>query len=266
MSDSVFFPLGTQAPFQVHGQVAFVTGAAGGVGQGIVRVIVAAGARVVVFDRDEAGAHAVARSAAGGGAKVAAIGGDVTSRDDVHAAMARTVSLFGRLDILVNNAAIVNRVEGIDTILGQDVATWEQVMQVNLFGAFLCTKEALPAMIERRYGRVVNISARLATMGTPGLGAAYGASKAGLEYLTKATAIQGAPHGITCNTVAPYAVDAGMALTAPVSRDSVIENIPIGRYCTADEVGYAALFLASRESGFITGQTLHVNGGTMMVG
>ena len=254
----------TGTPFQVHGQVALVTGAAGGVGQGIARVLAAAGARVVILDRDEPGARAFA--AAAGGAKVTAIGGDVTSREDVHAAITRTLSLCGRLDILVNNAAIVNRVDGIDTILGQDVATWEQVMQTNLFGAFLCTKEALPAMIEQRYGRVVNISARLATMGAPSLGAAYGASKAGLEYLTKATAIQGAPHGITCNSVAPYAVDAGMALTAPVSKDSVIERIPVGRYCTADEVGYATLFLASRESGFITGQTLHVNGGTMMVG
>jgi NAD(P)-dependent dehydrogenase (short-subunit alcohol dehydrogenase family) len=139
-------------------------------------------------------------------------------------------------------------------------------MQVNLFGAFLCTQEGLPTMIEQRYGRVVNISARLASMGAPNLGVAYGASKAGLEYLTKATAIQGAPYGITCNSVAPYAVDAGMALTAPVSKDSVIETIPVGRYCTAEEVGYATLFLASRESGFITGQTLHVNGGTMMAG
>lgn len=102
-------------PFQVHGQVAFVTGAAGGVGQGIVRVLAAAGARVVVFDKDEARAHAVTVFAAEHGARTVAIAGDVTSREDVRAAMARTVSLFGRLDILVNNAAIVNRVDGIDT-------------------------------------------------------------------------------------------------------------------------------------------------------
>jgi len=253
-------------PFQIQGQVAIVTGAAGGVGQGIARVLAAACARVVVFDKDEAGARGFAASASAGGATLTAIGGDVTSENDVRAVVAGTLTQFGRLDILVNNAAIVNRVEGIDTILGQDLVTWEQVMQVNLFGAFLCTKEALPAMIAQRYGRIINISARLARMGAPSLGAAYGASKAGLEFLTKATAIQGAPHGITCNAVAPYAVDAGMALTAPVSKDSVIETIPVGRYCTADEVGYATLFLASRESGFITGQTLHVNGGTLMTG
>jgi NAD(P)-dependent dehydrogenase (short-subunit alcohol dehydrogenase family) len=253
-------------PFQVHGQVAFVTGAAGGVGQGIARVLAAAGARVLVFDKDERGARVFAESASANGATLIAIGGDVTSERDVRAAVAETLTRFGRVDILVNNAAIVNRVEGIDTILGQDVKTWDEVMRVNLFGAFLCTKEALPQMIAQRYGRVVNISARLARMGAPSLGAAYGASKAGLEFLTKATAIQGAPHGVTCNGVAPYAVDAGMALTAPVSKDSVIDTIPVGRYCTAEEVGYATLFLASRESGFITGQTLHVNGGTLMTG
>ena len=99
-----------------------------------------------------------------------------------------------------------------------------------LFGAFLCTKEALPAIVEQRYGRIINVQARLATMGAPSL---LGRRVGGVEGrarvpLTKATAIQGAPHGITCNSVAPYAVNAGMALTAPVSKDSVVERSPSG--------------------------------------
>ncbi|MGQ0569114.1 MAG: SDR family NAD(P)-dependent oxidoreductase [Armatimonadota bacterium] len=253
-------------PFRLSGQVAFVTGAAGGVGQGIVRVLGAAGARVVVFDNDERAALDVAASASKNGVEAVAMIGDVTSLEDIRAAVARTRRMFGGLEILVNNAAIVHRVEGADTILGQDVESWNDVMTVNLFGAFLCTKEVLSSMIERRYGRIVNISSRLTKTGGYGLGVAYGASKAGLDYLTRATAVQGASHGVTCNGVSPYAVDAGMALTAPDSRESVIERIPVGRYCTADEVGYAVLFLASPETGFITGQTLHVNGGTLMVG
>jgi 3-oxoacyl-[acyl-carrier protein] reductase len=178
MSETPFAHPEPQTPFLLSGQVAFVTGAAGGVGEGIVRVLAAAGARVVVFDKDERQAHAVATSATEGGLHVVAMTGDVTSPGDVRAAMAQTLSQFGRLEILVNNAAIVYRVDGVDTVLGQDLASWADVMNVNLFGAFLCTREALPPMIERRYGRIVNISSRLTKTGGYGLGAAYGASKA----------------------------------------------------------------------------------------
>jgi 3-oxoacyl-[acyl-carrier protein] reductase len=121
-------------------------------------------------------------------------------------------------------------------------------------------------MITRQYGRIVNISSRLTRTGGYSLGAAYGASKAGLDYLTKATAVQGAQYGVTCNGVSPYAVDAGMALTAPVDRESVIQGIPVRRYCSPEEIGHAVLYFASPAAGFVTGQTLHINGGTLMVG
>jgi len=239
-------------------QVALVTGASRGIGRAVARHLAAAGAHVVVnFVRDTAAADETVHQirAAGGSAEPAQF--DVADGEAVAASVAGLLDRLGRCDILVNNAGIT-----VDTLLLRlKEADWERVMAVNLRGTFNCTKVVARAMMRARYGRIVNMTSVTGEMGNAGQ-AAYAASKAGIIGFTKSMARELASRDITVNAVAPGFIDTEMVAGLPdTTRSGYLMLIPVGRLGTAEEVADAVGFLARRESGYITGHVLNVNGG-----
>ncbi|HPT27110.1 MAG TPA: SDR family oxidoreductase [Bryobacteraceae bacterium] len=247
-------------------KVALVTGAAMGIGEGIARRFVDAGARVAMFDIDgEALTLAAARMRAP--EPVLTIAGDVSRDEDARRAVSRTVDAFGRLDILVNNAGI--DLSGPVTEFCPD--EWDRLLAVNLKGAYLFARHAIPHM-QGRGGAVVNISsvhALVSFAGSP----AYDAAKAGLLGLTRTLAIDHGPDGIRANAICPGYVDTPMTrkwLDSLPNKEAVLRQVesyhPVGRIGTAADIAEAALFLASDSSTFITGATLVVDGGLTICG
>ena len=170
-----------------------------------------------------------------------------------------TVETFGRLDILINNAAIYARTLIVDT----DIEEWRRIMDINMTGVFLGTKHAVPAMRESGGGSIINISSTAGLVGSA-RGSAYGTSKGGVRLFTKYTAIQHAPDGIRANSIHPGPVDTEMIsdnLSTPEGRAESLARIPLGRIGTVMDVAYGALFLASEESSFVTGSELVIDGG-----
>src|SRR5262245_14096405 len=242
------------------GRVALVTGAGSGIGEATARRFAAEGAVVVVNDVDGDRARAVATAIGKDGGKAAAVGADVTRRDDVERLVAGIVAEHGRLDVLINNAGI-NR-DAMSHKMTEE--QWDQVLTVNLKGTFLCAQAALPRMRERGWGRVVNTSS-IGSLGNIGQ-ANYSASKAGVIGLTKTLALEYAKYGVTVNCVAPGAVMTPMLAGVPDQiREKITAGIPVGRIAEPREIAAVHAFLASDEAAFITGQVIFVDGG-MSVG
>jgi NAD(P)-dependent dehydrogenase (short-subunit alcohol dehydrogenase family) len=250
------------------GRVALITGAARGLGLAAAERFLAGGARVVVnVRRPEQAAAAAARlggsGESGGGERVLVLPGDVASSATVRALVAQALDRFGRLDVLVNNAAAAfsTRFEQI----GED--EWRRAVDVNLTAAFLCIQAALPAMKANRYGRVVNLSSTagksVSTLG----GAHYTASKAGLLGLTRAAAKELGPHGITVNAVCPGLIDTELTREHATPEQLAVHarSFPVPRLGTAAEVAELISFLASERAGYITGAAIDINGGDLMV-
>ena len=237
-------------------QVAVVTGGARGIGRGIGSVLSAEGATVVIVDLDaELGKTAAAEL---GGLAVSA---DVTDRGSVEAMAARVVGDLGRIDILCANAGAYP-----SAILEElDEETWNGVMDLNVGGAVRSVRACLPAMRARGYGRIVLTSSITGPItGQPGF-AHYGASKAAMLGFMRSAAVELARSGITINAVMPGNVSTpGFADTSDEHRDRMLMAIPMGRYAEPEEVGWAVRFLASPEAGYITGQTLVVDGGQVL--
>jgi len=237
-------------------QVAVVTGGARGIGRGIGSVLSAEGATVVIVDLDaELGKTAAAEL---GGLAVSA---DVTDRGSVEAMAARVVGELGRIDILCANAGAYP-----SAILEElDEETWNGVMDLNVGGAVRSVRACLPAMRARGYGRIVLTSSITGPItGQPGF-AHYGASKAAMLGFMRSAAVELARSGITINAVMPGNVSTpGFADTSDEHRDRMLMAIPMGRYAEPEEVGWAVRFLASPEAGYITGQTLVVDGGQVL--
>lgn len=236
-------------------RVAIVTGGARGIGRAMGETFASEGARVVLADVD-ALVIETARELNGRG-----IVADVAEENAARALIEATIQAFGRVDILVNNAGICPRTpfEEISR------AEWDRVLAVNLTGAFLCVQAVLPHMQRARYGRILNISSVAGKMGGVTVGAHYAASKAGLLGLTKSLARLYAPFGITVNAIAPVTTETEM--TRDWSREvmeKMKQSIPLGRLAQANDIAAAALFLASEEASFITGEVLDVNGGFLM--
>ncbi len=243
-------------------RVAVVTGAQQGIGAAIARAYGREGAGVVVNYLDDAeAAEAIVAEIRGAGGRAAAVPGDVARAGDV-AAMIAAAEPFGGVDLLVNNAGIFPRVEFLD----MTEAAWDQVLDVNLKGAFLCARAAAGAMVARGApGAILNIASVIVRSGAAE-GVHYGASKAGLVGLTRSMARALAPHRIRVNAIAPGLTDTaqpryGMTET---EIDAAAAALPLGRITRAEEIADAAVFLASEESRQITGQTLHVNGGQIL--
>jgi 3-oxoacyl-[acyl-carrier protein] reductase len=238
--------------------VAMVTGGARGIGIGIAKRLLEAGHDVALLDLDTSAlAVAVAelRQRCGSDRVTAAVA-NVTKRDEVERAVAEVTAKFGRIDVLVNNAGIVRD----RRFLKIEEDDWDAVVDTNLKSQFLTCKAVLPGMLDRSYGRIVNISSR-AWLGGAGQ-ANYSAAKGGVVSLTRSLAIEFAAQGITVNAVAPGIVDTPMFRGfKPEVQERLKKSVPAQRIGTAEDVAQAVLFFAARESSYITGQLLYVCGG-----
>lgn len=242
----------------LNDRTALVTGASKGIGQVVALRLGKAGARVAVnYNTDAAGAERVVTEINSGGGKAFAIGADVSIEDQVDLMMERVVQELGKLEILVNNAGITRD----KLLLRMTPEDWDEVINVNLRSAFLCTKSAVTHMVRQRYGRIVNMSSVVGVSGNPGQ-ANYAASKAGLIGLTKAAARELASRNITVNAVAPGYITTTMVeqLSEDVQK-RILDRIPMGRFGTSQDVAEAVAFLCSEEAGYITGQVLGIDGG-----
>ena len=244
----------------LNGQVAVVTGASRGIGRAIALKLAEAGASVVVTATTQQGAEKTAAEIAAAGGKALAVKVDVSVAAEVEGLFKEAVEAFGKLDILVNNAGITK--DGL--LLRMKEADWDAVLDVNLKGSFNCTREAAKVMSKARYGRIVNVSSVVGEMGNPGQ-ANYCASKAGMIGLTKSVAKELARRNVTVNAVTPGFIETDMTNElSEKAKESLQEQIPMGRLGSADDIAGAVLFLVSDAAGYITGHVLSVNGGMYM--
>jgi 3-oxoacyl-[acyl-carrier protein] reductase len=245
---------------KLEGRVAFVTGAAQGIGRAIALALAEDGADLVLGDLNLEKLAATAREVEGLGRKALALHLDVSSSDSVQAAVAKTLETWGKIDILVNNAGITKD----NLVLRMKPQDWDAVLGVNLNGAFHCIRTVLPGMVKQRYGRIVNIASVVAQSGNPGQ-ANYIASKAGVIGLTKAVASEVGSRNITVNAVAPGFIATAMTEKLPEAvRERMLTLIPVGRMGTDRDVAGGVRFLVSEEAGYITGHVLNINGGMYM--
>jgi 3-oxoacyl-[acyl-carrier protein] reductase len=243
-------------------QVVIVTGAARVMGAAIATRFATEGASVVIADLDGAGAEAMARRLTPAGGSALAVAANITEAADRERLVETTIRAFGRIDVLVNNAGVMQR------MALQDVTydVWHRTMQVNLDAAFFCSQAVLSVMRERGKGRIVNISSMSARTGGQASPPHYATSKAGLVGMTKALARTVGEWGVTVNAVTPGIIDTEMIADWPPEwRDRWLAEIPLHRFGTADDVAAAVAFLASDDASYITGTTLDVNGGYFMI-
>jgi 3-oxoacyl-[acyl-carrier protein] reductase len=243
--------------FSLKDKVALVTGASQGIGRDAALALAEAGARVAVAARNEEKLTVLVAEIEAAGGVALAVKMDVADGDQVKAGFKQVLEKFGRLDILVNNAAITR--DGLAMRMKLD--DWEAVLQTNLTGAHLCIQQALATMMRARAGRIINISSVVAQSGNAGQ-ANYVAAKAGLIGLTKAIAIEIASRNVTVNAVAPGFIQTPMTDVLPDKvKEELKTRIPLGRMGSPREIASAIVFLASDEAGYITGHVLNVNGG-----
>jgi len=241
-------------------RTAFVTGASRGIGRACAIALARDGVRVVVGARDLRKLEETADAIRHVGAEAFVTELDMSSSESIERAISKAAEEFGRIDILVNNAAITRDV----LALRMKKEDWDAVLNVNLTGAFLASKHVLHGMMRERWGRIVNISSVVAEAGNPGQ-ANYVASKAGLIGLTKSLAQEMASRNITVNAVAPGFIDTDMTAGLPAElKENMLGHIPLKRFGKAEDVAAAVRFLASEEAGYITGHVLDVNGGMYM--
>ena len=242
------------------GRVALVTGASRGLGRAAAARLVERGASVAINVRDRARAEAIAAEL---GDRAFAVPGDITGAGVPDALVSQVVARFGRLDILVNNAA-----HALGTRLEQLTAEeWRQAMEVNMTAPFLLTKAAIPTMKSQRYGRIINISSTAGRMVSTLGGAHYTASKTGLLGFTRAAAKELGRFGITVNAVCPGMIDTELTreTATPERLTALAERYPVPRLGTAEEVADLICFAASEAAGYITGASLDINGGDLMM-
>jgi 3-oxoacyl-[acyl-carrier protein] reductase len=246
---------------RLNAKTAVITGSSRGIGKGIAKVFAAEGARLLIVGRDPPSGEAVVEEIRRGGGEADFYRADVSRWSDVEALTQKAVDRFGRLDILISNAGIFpsSRIEVMTE------ADWDQVQAVNLKGTFFAVKAAFIRMKAQHYGRIVLTSSITGPItGFPGW-AHYGATKAGMLGFLRTAALEFAPHGVTINAVLPGNIRTeGLADLGADYLRRMEQAIPVGKLGEPQDVGYAALFLASDEAGFITGQSLIVDGGQVL--
>jgi 3-oxoacyl-[acyl-carrier protein] reductase len=246
--------------FSLKDRVALVTGASQGIGRAIALALSCAGARVVIAARSAEKLEKLAEEIGTAQGGVLAVQMDVSNPQEVKAGFHQSIERFGRLDILVNNAAITR--DGLAVRMKAE--DWEVVLRTNLTGAHFCIQQALAVMLRQRSGRIINVTSVVAQSGNAGQ-ANYVAAKAGLIGLTRAIATEVASRNITVNAVAPGFIISPMTDPLPEKiKEELVARIPLGRMGKDAEVAAAVVFLASEEAGYITGHVLDVNGGMRM--
>ena len=244
--------------FDLTGMTALVTGASGGIGSAIARALAGQGARLAL-----SGSNADKLEAFRGelGGDHVALACDLADAVQVDALVPRAVEALGQLDILVNNAGVTRD----NLAMRMKDEEWDTVIRVNLEAAFRLARAALKPMMRARYGRIISITSVVGATGNPGQ-ANYAASKGGLTAMSKALAAEVASRGITVNTIAPGFIRSAMTDVLPeAQKEALLGRIPAGRLGEGEDIGAAAVYLASREAGYVTGATLHVNGGMAML-
>jgi 3-oxoacyl-[acyl-carrier protein] reductase len=244
----------------MEGKIALVTGASRGIGQAILQELARRGANAIGTATSEAGAAAI-----GGGLKALGLKGEgrvlnVNDASSCESLVGDIVKAEGKLDVLVNNAGITH-----DTLLMRmKDEDWDAVIQTNLTSVFRLSKAAIKPMMKARGGRIVSIASVVGAMGNPGQ-TNYAAAKAGMMGFTKSLAKEVGSRGITVNCVAPGFIDTDMTRALPdVQRQALLQHIPLGRLGSVEDIAQAVAFLASDGAGYITGTTIHVNGGMYM--
>lgn len=243
------------------GKVAFVTGAANGIGRATAVAFAREGASVVVADISESGSQETVQMIEELGGQAVAVTCNVTIAEDVRSALDKTIETFGRLDFAFNNAGVEHPSTPLADITEE---TWERVIDINLRGVFLCMKYEIPLLLQQGGGAIVNTSSGAGVQGFKG-GAAYGASKFGVVGMTKCAALDYAGSNIRVNAVCPGIIDTPMMdrLTegTPEGRERVIAQEPVGRMGTPEEIAATVIWMCSDESSFLVGHALVVDGG-----
>ena len=248
---------------ELAGKVAIVTGAGQGMGYAVAHRLAAAGASLVVNDVNAAAAEQTAAALRAAGHTALAVPGDVASSEDVRGIVAATLDRYGGIHILINNAGVLRPTAVIDI----EEAEWDLVVNVNLKGTYLCSRAVLPAMRVAGWGRIVNFSStagkNVSTVG----GAHYTAAKAGVLGFTRHLAKEAAPYGITVNAVCPGLIDTEMvrATISDKQTSAYAASFPIARLGAPEEVAELVAFLASDRAAYITGASLDINGGDLMI-
>jgi 3-oxoacyl-[acyl-carrier protein] reductase len=244
--------------FDLSGMTALVTGASGGIGSEIAAALAGQGARVALSGTREDKLRSAVERLDGDHIALAA---NLSDAEAVDALVPRAVEALGKLDILVNNAGVTRD----NLAMRMKDEEWSDVIRINLEAAFRLARAALKPMMRAKHGRIISITSVVGTMGNPGQ-ANYAASKAGLVGMSKALAQEVASRNITVNCIAPGFIASAMTETLPdAQKGALLGRIPAGKLGEGSDVAAAAVFLASREAGYVTGQTIHVNGGMVMI-
>ena len=246
--------------FNLKNKIAVVTGASQGIGKSISEVFSRAGAHVVCIARNRDKLKELVNEICSSGNSASYISCDISDSNSIEKALKSVITDHRQIDILVNNAGITKD----SLIFRMKEQKWNEVMNTNLKGAFYSTKIVLRQMMKKNYGRIINITSIVGLQGNPGQ-SNYAASKAGLIGFSQSVAKEVASRGITVNCIAPGWIETQMTNDIPqAAKEDIIRNIPIGKTGTVEDIAYTALFLASKESKYITGQTITVDGGRVI--
>jgi len=244
--------------FDLTGRTALVTGASGGLGGAIARALHGQGAAVALSGTRREALEALAAEL---GQRVHVTPCDLADAAAVETLVPAAEAAMGSLDVLVNNAGVTRD----NLFMRMKDAEWDAVLAINLTAAFRLARAALKGMMKRRFGRIVNVTSIVGVTGNPGQGN-YAAAKAGMIGMSKALAAEVATRGITVNCIAPGFIASPMTdALADRVREEILASVPMGRLGSGADIGAAAIYLASAEAAYVTGQTLHVNGGMLMI-
>jgi len=242
---------------RLEGQTAIVTGAGRGIGRAIASELAATGANIVInYVTSRDAANSLAEEIREKGTNALVVHADITHYDQVTIMVKQTIDAFGKIDILVNNAGITRD----KTLKNMSKQHWDDVIHVNLSGLFNCTQQVLPFMLERKFGRIVNISSFVGLAGNVGQ-SNYATTKAGIIGFTKSVALEVSRHGITVNAVCPGFTETDMLMDVPENiRERILEKIPMGRFGKPEEIASCVRYIVT-EGDYMTAQAISINGG-----